>query len=142
MNDKVLVDTGPLVAFFSADDQHHSLCAETLKTLRTPLLTSWPVLVETAYFLHRDPASQRLLFSAVAARFLEILPLEPAEFLAIADLAQKYHDLTPQLADLSLVYLAAREKLSVIFTLDRRDFTVFRQTSGAAFTLLPTGELA
>ena len=44
-----------------------------------------------------------------------------------------------QLADASLVYLAQREDISTVFTLDRRDFSVYRFKGNQAFRLLPEG---
>jgi predicted nucleic acid-binding protein len=32
---QVLIDTGPLVAIVSPDDQYHSLCVKTLASLQT-----------------------------------------------------------------------------------------------------------
>jgi len=52
--------------------------------------------------------------------------------------AAKYESLRPQLADISLVYLAGRECVEQIFTLDRRDFSVYRSLAGMPFELLPT----
>jgi hypothetical protein len=49
----------------------------------------------------------------------------------------RYDSLRPQLADVSLCYLSHRYNWSTIFTLDRRDFTVFRRENGEAFQLLP-----
>lgn len=49
----------------------------------------------------------------------------------------RYKSLSPQLADLSLVHLAQREGLETVFTLDRRDFSVYRRKGRAGFHLLP-----
>lgn len=48
---------------------------------------------------------------------------------------QKYADMKPQLADVSLVYLAERER-ATIFTLDKRDFSVYRINRSQRLTLL------
>ena len=47
----ILVDTGPIVALFDRDDNYHAICVEHLKTIKHPLLTTWPVLTEAFYLL-------------------------------------------------------------------------------------------
>ena len=64
--------------------------------------------------------------------------LEPAAADWLKRFLQQYADLGPQLADASLVYLADRLNTDSIFTLDRRDFTVFRSKQGKPFRLLPS----
>jgi predicted nucleic acid-binding protein len=58
---------------------------------------------------------------------------------AMQELSHKYHKLGAQLADISLVHLASREELTTVFTLDRRDFSVFRGPGNQSFLLLPLG---
>ena len=36
----MLVDTGPIVAFFDKDDRYHSLCLDILRKIRKPLITT------------------------------------------------------------------------------------------------------
>ena len=54
-----------------------------------------------------------------------------------ADFFKQYHDQEPQLADAALVYLAEREKIDTVFTLDHRHFRVFRIGGTEALNLLP-----
>ena len=63
--------------------------------------------------------------------------LDAAAAMWIANCEQRYADLRPQLADLTLVYLAHREQINCIFTLDRRDFVVFKNTENKPFELVP-----
>jgi hypothetical protein len=42
-----------------------------------------------------------------------------------------------QVADPALVHLAARDGLDTIFTLDQRDFSVYRLLRGKSFRILP-----
>jgi len=42
----------------------------------------------------------------------------------------KYADQNPQLADDSVMYVAERENVETIFTLDRRDFSVYKRSDG------------
>jgi predicted nucleic acid-binding protein len=135
---RVLLDTGPLVALLSRRDHSHKICTETLRTLPTPLYTCWPVLTEAAWFLRSDMAAIEKLFTLGAAGFYRILPLDEADGLAMAEILKKYHRLKPQVADAALVQLAGREGIDTVFTLDRRDFQVYRPSPKRTFRLLPT----
>jgi hypothetical protein len=63
--------------------------------------------------------------------------LDASAISAMASLAKKYADLGPQLADLSLIYVANREQHPIVFTLDRRDFAIYRNEQGQPFRLVP-----
>ena len=134
---RILADTGPLVATVSPKDQYHEQCIKTLRNLPAPLLTCWPVIAEAAWLLHQSPVGFEKLLRSFNEGFLEILPVEGAESEAIAQIMKKYANLRPQFADAMLVYLAHREGIDTIFTLDRRDFSVYRTRAKKAFLLLP-----
>ena len=134
---RVLTDTGPLVAILDESDSHHERCTETLRLIQPPLLTCWPVLTEAAWLLRRERAAISKLLAGVEAGLLHILDVQGSELAAIDKLLVRYRDQSPQLADLTLVYLAQREDLETIFTLDRRDFSVFRKKGKSGFRLLP-----
>ena len=141
MKRRVLVDTGPLVAILSSVDEHHADCVKALHQLPGPLFSCWPVITEAVWLLRsHSSAVQQLLrscFSEKPGGFLEILPLAGAEASAIAEVMKQYRDIHPQLADAALVYLADREKIDTIFTLDRRDFGVYRSAQKSAFRIVP-----
>lgn len=141
MKRRVLVDTGPLVAILSSGDAHHAACVRALHQLPGPLFSCWPVITEAMWLLRsHPPAVQQLLRSCFFDKpggFLELFPLAGAEASAIAEILKEYQDIRPQLADAALVYLAAREAIETIFTLDRRDFGVYRSAHKRAFRIVP-----
>ncbi len=133
----VLVDAGPLVAVVSQRDQYHRVCLELLGSLRPPLLTCWPALTEAAWLLrHRGTALAKLLDSCSGGLF-HLLDLDQHSLPWMAEFLQRYQKLGAQLADAALVYLAEREKIDTVFTLDRRDFSVYRLSGGRSLKLLP-----
>ncbi|MEX0702647.1 MAG: PIN domain-containing protein [Planctomycetales bacterium] len=134
---RVLVDTGPLVAIISENDRHHDICTRQLRDLTPPLLTCWPVITEAAYLLRRDIIAVQRLLEGFEVGLLDLLPIERDAAPWISAFLQQYRDLAPQLADACLVWLAERENIDTIFTLDRRDFTAFRLGSGRGLNLLP-----
>jgi predicted nucleic acid-binding protein len=138
MTDRVLVDTGPLISIVSIRDQHHQVCVEQLKEFRAPLLTCWPVLTEAAWILRNQPkALQRLLADSLGGLF-KVLVLEETALPWAANFLRRYQKLGAQLADACLVYLAERDRIDTIFTLDRRDFSVYRYRGNRSFKLLPS----
>jgi predicted nucleic acid-binding protein len=134
---RVLVDTGPLVAIMSRTDQHHKVCVETLQDLPGPLFSCWPVITEAAWLLRGHRGAVPQLLGSISEGFLELLPLQSAEAAEIGKLMEKYRNIRPQLADAALFYLAERDGFDVIFTLDRRDFSVYQAWRKRAFRIIP-----
>jgi predicted nucleic acid-binding protein len=134
---QILVDTGPLVAILSAADEHHDICVNTLRQMPGPLLSCWPVITEAAWLLRSSQRAVRQLLRSIDGSFLELLPLAGAESEAVAAVMKQYEDIRPQLADAALVYLAMRERIETIFTLDQRDFSIYRSGRKRAFRIVP-----
>jgi|SRR5579859_65881 len=134
---RVLVDTGPLVAILSRDDEYHDVCVNALRAISGPLLSCWPVITEAAWLLRKSPGAVQQMLRSIDGGFLELLPLAGAEAPMISTLMKKYEDIRPQLADAALVHLAGRERIKTIFTLDRRDFAVYRGSRKHNFEIVP-----
>jgi len=134
---RVLVDTGPLVAVVSPADQYHEICLRTLASVKGPLFTCWPVITEAAWLLRGHPLAFEKLLGSTNGGFLEILPVTGKDSDQIVDVMKRYANLRAQFADATLVHLANREDIRTIFTLDRRDFSVYRTARKRVFQILP-----
>lgn len=55
----------------------------------------------------------------------------------IISFMDRYASIRAQFADAALMYIAERERIDAVFTLDRRDFSVYRTSAGQALTILP-----
>jgi predicted nucleic acid-binding protein len=133
----ILVDTGPLIALTSAEDQHHAACASVIKTIRPPLGTVWPVLTEAMYLLNGLPRAQHDIWEMLARGALELLPLGRDDVPRIRELMKKYASRPMDLADAALIRVAERDGLRQFFTVDRKDFSVYRLHDRIRPSILP-----
>jgi len=134
---RILIDTGPIVAVLSQADQHHQLCVAALDELRPPLLTCWPVVTEAQWLLRRDPKAVEGLFRSFEAGLLELLPMDETALPWLEAFLLRNPKLEPDLADAAMVYLAEREGIPTVFTLDRRDFSIYRYGKNRRLHIIP-----
>jgi predicted nucleic acid-binding protein len=134
----ILVDTGPLVALIHEDDDRHQACKETFLTVTESLGTVWPVLTEAMYLLSFSWEAQMALWEMIETGAVEILALGKDDVARMRELMRKYRDVRMDLADAALVRVAERERLRRIFTLDRRDFQIYRPSRIGRFAVLPS----
>lgn len=135
---RILIDTGPIVAILSENDQHHQRCVAELAGLRPPLYTCWPVLTEAQWLLRHDAQAVDGLFRAFQSGLLTLLPLDEDAMPWLAAFLRRYPKIKPDLADATLVYLAEREGIPTVFTLDQRDFSVYRYNRNRHLRIIPT----
>jgi uncharacterized protein len=122
-----LLDTGPIVAFVSANDRHHAWAVEALGRLRPPLLTCEPVLAEAVYLLRglsSGPARVLELVrrGGVAVRFTLTDHVEEVQ-----RVIAKYGSGRTDLADACLVRMSEVFADSVVVTIDSQFRDVYRR---------------
>lgn len=133
----ILIDAGPLVALINANDNHHESCRGALETIQEPIGTVWPAFTEAMYLLRSSWQAQRTLWAMVERMTIDIIDIDIDDLARMRELMEKYRDLPMDLADAALVCIAEREKIRRIFTLDRRDFTIYRPNGVGRFSILP-----
>jgi len=107
------------------------------RSLRDSLATVWPAFTEAMYLLGFSWEAQDALWEMIETQTLLLLPLDQNDVPRMKELMRKYRDLPMGLADAALVRVAEREKLRRIFTLDRRDFEVYRPARMGRFSIIP-----
>ena len=135
-----LVDTGPLVAAIDESDRDHRRCLSVLKQLSDALVTTWPVVTEAVYLLGQtqNPVDSQDALLAMLDRGLVVLAkLSPEDVPRLRALIRQYSDLPMDLADATLVRVAERDGLRQVFTLDQRDFKVYKPGRRENFTIVP-----
>jgi uncharacterized protein len=83
-------------------------------------------------------SAQDALWEMIQVGAVEILPLGTDDVARMRELMRKYRDLPMDVADAALVRVAERERLRRIFTLDRRDFQIYRPSRIGRFSVLPS----
>jgi predicted nucleic acid-binding protein len=134
----ILLDTGPIVAFFDASDNYYKICIEVLKDINERLVTTWPVLTEAFYLLGFSWKAQDNLWEFIMRGGVEVFSLDDKQQLRCRQLMEKYRDLPMDFADGTLVVLAESNKIRKIFTLDHKDFQIYKPARIKSFSLLPS----
>ncbi len=95
------------------------------------------MITEAAWLLRRHPGAVRQLFEGFETGLLRLAELDERATGWIGRFLARYRGVGAQVADAALVYLAERDGMDAVFTLDRRDFSVYRIHGKRALQLLP-----
>ncbi len=125
------------MAIVRTREKAHKPCAAALKTLRAPLLTCWPVLTEAAWLLRDEPGGIKAIGGLIESGVVKLVELDETALAWIIAFMERYASTGAQMADAALMYLAEREGIDTVFTLDRRDFSIYRTTDGRTLDIVP-----
>ena len=120
---KGIADTGLIVAFARKNDQHHAWALDVGKRITGPLLTCEAVLAEAAFHLESSSYVLSLVEDGllqVGFDFMENIP-------QLRELARRYADRKPDLADLCLIRMSELYRHHSVITVDEADFRVYRR---------------
>jgi uncharacterized protein len=138
----LLVDTNVWLAAADRRSHDHDNCRTLLEAHRGELAATALVVAETAWLLldRGGPRPQRNFLSLITSRQLEVVNVTTKDWERVVELVDTYADLELDAIDASTVAVAERLDLTMIATLDHRDFRTVRPTHCDAFTLLPGDE--
>jgi predicted nucleic acid-binding protein len=123
---RVLIDTGPLVAFLNRRDQYHAWAKEQMARLEPPLLTCESVLSEVCFLVRNLRGGSEAIIKLVQRGLVTVAFDFQAETTPVGKLLARYANVPISLADACLVRMAELYEGSVILTLDG-DFRVYRK---------------
>ncbi len=126
----ILVDTGPFVALFDPKDHEHQRCKGILQRIRENLSTTVPVLTEAFHMLAPGSQGADRLRDFVLRGGVSVWFMDDATIARAFELMERYANLPMDLADASLVTAAESLGTRKIFTIDFRDFSVYRIRRG------------
>lgn len=123
---RIILDTGPIVAFLNKRDRYFNWANEVFKLLRPPLYTCDAVISE-ACFLLRNMEGDSIAVIELIERNLVVVDFDlSGEIQTVKRLMSKYANVPMSLADACLIRMAEITKNSQIITLDH-DFNVYRR---------------
>lgn len=122
----VILDAGPLVAYFDPGERHHEWSVRQFDRIEPPLLTCEAALAEAAYLIRNNGGRAKRIFEFLRDGIIEVPFRLAEEAEAIALLMGRYSDLPMDLADACLVRMAEKRNDVRVFTLDS-DFKIYRR---------------
>ena len=129
---KAIADTGLIVAFANREDLHHRWAVEIVRHLEPPVLTCEAVLAEAAFHLR----SSSLVLTLVEEGLLKVAFDASSHLLQLTELALRYADRQPDLADLCLIRMSELFPRHMVITVDEDDFRVYRRNRREVIPLL------
>ena len=126
-----IADTGFLVAFANARDQHHAWALGVAEDVTEPLLTCEAVLAETAFHL----ADAGLVLEMISEELIRLDFVCNDHLAHLAGLDKRYKDRKPDLADLCLIRMSELHPKHSIITVDE-DFRVYRRNKREVIPLI------
>ena len=126
---KGIADTGFIVAFGNRDDRYHGWALDLAATITEPLLTCEAVLAESAFHL----GSSAYVLSLVQDEMLRVA-FECTRNLE--QLARRYADRKPDLADLCLIRMSELYPRHTVITVDEGDFRIYRRNKRETIPIL------
>lgn len=124
----IIADTGFFFALGNRQDKFHQKAKQCLQRLEEPIITTYPVIIETSYLL-AERCNQSIQFKFLE-QFIQgrvnIFSLEIHHLERCLGLMKQYADLPMDLADASLVVVAEELDEARILTTDQRDFSIYR----------------
>lgn len=129
---KILIDSGPLIALFDASDKYHQSSIEFIKNNTSSLVTTIASITEVLHILDFNRNAQIDFLEWIANGGVQIFNIQQDDLPRIKELTVKYQDLAMDFADSCLVLLAEKNGINTIVTVDR-DFTIYRINCKKAF---------
>lgn len=135
---KGIADTGFVVAFGRSNDQHHPWALDLGKRITEPLLTCEAVLAEAAFHL----GSSSYVLSLVEDGLLLVAFDFSENIIQLRELARRYADRKPDLADVCLIRMSELYPRHPVITVDEADFRVYRRNKRETIPLIcpPRGD--
>ena len=122
---KTIIDSGPLIALFDGSDKYHNDVLNFMKEYKGKLITSWAVITEVSHMLDFNLQVQIDFLKWCEVGGIEVYNITQDEISNIRVMMEKYIDIPMDLADGTLMYIANKQNIKNIVSIDS-DFDIYR----------------
>jgi len=131
-------DTGFVVALLNQSDIKHSDVVAIYQNYQQILLPQ-TVLAEVAYLVGRSAGVSTVaaFLKGLSASRFHLIPLSETDVIRVSEILEEYKDSRIDFVDATVMAIAERLKITLILTLDQRDFRLFRPQHCDCFEILP-----
>jgi len=124
--ERVILDAGPLVAYFSENESRHEWCVRRFDSFQPPLISCEAALAEAIYLITSRGGDAGPILDLVRDDIIQV-PFQLArEAEAVALLMKRYAGVPMDFADACLVRMSEEHDQARVFTLDA-DFKIYRR---------------
>ena len=122
---KTIIDSGPIIALFDKSDKYHHSVLRFIESFNGELITSWSVITEVSHMLDFNLKVQIDFLKWIELGGIKLYDIPQSEIVNIRSMMEKYLDIPMDLADATLMYIANKEKIKNIISIDS-DFDIYR----------------
>jgi uncharacterized protein len=122
---KTIIDSGPLIALFDGSDKYHNDVLNFMKEYKGKLITSWAIITEVSHMLDFNLQVQIDFLKWCEVGGIEVYNITQDEISNIRVMMEKYIDIPMDLADGTLMYIANKQNIKNIVSIDS-DFDIYR----------------
>lgn len=120
---RAIADTGLLVALVRRNDRFHDWAVAVARQITWPVLTCEAALAETAFHLQSSETVLGMLRDSVVHLAFDC----KNHWARLHELAVRYSDRNPDLADLCLIRMSELYPRHSVITVDEVDFQIYRR---------------
>lgn len=141
----VLLDTSVLLGLFYERDNRHTEAVNVMRSLKGERIIPAPVVVEVFWLLtskriHLDVRTRYTravaALETIHSKF-RIEMLTPEDMTDMIGIMRNYADARFDYADVAIMAISKRLKITAVCTFDRRDFDIYTMNPVNSLTLLP-----
>lgn len=137
MAGELLLDTGALVSLLDRSQRGHRDCTRFLEKWEGIIVSTEAVLTEATHLLGRVHGGRAACLDFFLSGGAVLVPSAEAALRRCRELLGEYSDLPMDYADSTLVALGEELDTNLVFTTDRKDFSVYRLRGKKSFRVVP-----